>query len=368
MTDDPPAPTPLKETHPAAATRASHHGLFYFMTAVILVGGWIAAVYVLPNYVPQLGKFAPQPLTAANPKDEALEQKVETLDGRVSDLGSRVDSIAASQRAQPTALAPTTQPPVSADLSHVESELAALSSTVNGLQAQIRETAAGTAALRSATQGALAEAIAYIQLREATADGRGFSKQLAALRDAAKNDSSLAAPLAKLVPIADKGAPNLAQLRELLSQQMMETEVAIAKTNAHEWWERILAEFRGVISIRPIHGTQPANDMFGLMEQSVDKGDLSDALEQLKSLPPEAQKTLAEWRTAAEARLQLDEALHDVADHLTGGANPGANPAPAPLPEAPARAVPSAPTPKAHVPAATAPPDNDAVPEQQDVP
>ncbi len=47
------------------------------------------------------------------------------------------------------------------------------------------------------------------------------------------------------------------------------------------------------------------------MEQSVDKGDLTDAIEQMKSLPPEAQKTLADWRAAAEARLQLDDALHD---------------------------------------------------------
>jgi hypothetical protein len=313
MTDDKSLP-PTPEASPKTAKKKQSAPRKVFLFAAIFV--FLAAVLAANIWLVMHGHNRPAAATAtanmadASQKFAALERKMETLAARVTDLSARVDDIAAAAASSPAADTSRASKNSAADLARVQGDLAALASTVSGLQTE-------AASVRG-------ESIAFVQLREAAISGRGFAHELEALQATAKNDAVLKDLAGKLAPFAEKGAPAEADLREQLAAQITVADNAIAKAGAQSWWERIVAALKGLVLIRPLHGAASPNAALDAMQEALARDDLGAALDGIKNLPPEAQKTLDDWRQKAEARQTVDEALRALADHLIAG--PGATP------------------------------------------
>jgi hypothetical protein len=278
--------------------------LVFALAAVVLA--WIACPWVLRMREAR----APQDLVQIQQRMSVIERQMQVLDGRLSELDARMGK---NSESESTAAAPTAVP--SAALAHVQSDLVALSSAVTGLQAELKQTGSTAVHTQQATQSSLAAAIAFIQLRETAEAGRGFVSELAALRAAVKNDGALQEPMGRLEPYAAKGVPTLDTLRTMFMGLESPVSVAIDKAAAQNWRDRLMAELKGLISIRPLHGGG-ASDDFTEAEAALVSGDLSAALAATGNLPAEGEDVLKDWRLKAEARQTVDAALHELSDRF----------------------------------------------------
>jgi hypothetical protein len=196
-------------------------------------------------------------------------------------------------------------------MTHLQNDLATLSSALNDLRSEVKQTDSSATQTQKSTQASLAAAIAFIQLREAATSGRKFVNELAAMRKAARNDGDFQQQLGKLESFAPMGAPTFFALQE----ELISLEGPIARTTAQTLWQKILTELKSLISVRPLHGGDSV--AFTAMERALAQGDGSVALDDMKNLPTDAQTVLNDWRTHVEARQQIDTALQTMADHFT---------------------------------------------------
>ena len=164
---------------------------------------------------------------------------------------------------------------------------------------------------QKAAQSSVATAIGFIQLRDAAAAGRGFAAELTVLRSAAPDDARFRDIMAQLDPYATKGAPLVGALRENFIELEAPVSVAMKRANAQTWWQRLLAELSDLISIRPLHGGDATNAC-ATAEEALSAGDVNTALDAVKTLPPEAQDVLKDWKTKAEARAAIDVGMRDL--------------------------------------------------------
>jgi hypothetical protein len=311
MTENNPSPSSLRSDAPKP--RRSGGDMLWLLLALLIAAGFFAALFLSPvrDY------FMPPAGGNTGPLQKQMnetEREVQALEARVSVLEARGETrAAAATPSPPPGEQPSVHTPATADLAHMQSDLAQLASTVGGLQDQIRQTGA---AAHAVTHAAVASMIAFVQLRDAAASDHGFDAELEAMRAAAKDDPALKQPLDKLAPYADKGAPGMALLREELDAQASAVEVATAKAGAQTWWERILAELRGLVLIRPLHGGGAQSDILEKMNADLAQDNPGAALADMNSLPPEAQQVLADWRKQAEARAAIMESLHAIAARL----------------------------------------------------
>lgn len=249
------------------------------------------------------------------------EQQIRTLNNRLDELSLQAGKVAASAET-----APLPQETASAsELAHMQSDLVALSSAVNGLQAEVKRAGTTATETQKTAQSSIASAVAFIQLRAAAEARRGFAPELSNLRTVARGDAAFREILAKLEPYAAKGAPVVNTLREEFIALEAPVSVAVRKANAQNWWQRLLAELGGLISIRPLHGGD-ATDVCAAAEEALSAGDLNAALDAIKALPSEAQDILKDWRGKAEARAAIDTGLRDLSDRFAALA--GSPPAP----------------------------------------
>jgi hypothetical protein len=72
----------------------------------------------------------------------------------------------------------------------------------------------------------------------------------------------------------------------------------------------------GVRSVAPREGNDP-DAVLSRAEAAVNAGDLSAALNELDTLPEEAQAVMADWRAAADARVSARTAADALAQRLT---------------------------------------------------
>jgi hypothetical protein len=316
-TDDTPHADPARLEPPEEASVIGR--IFIWILALLVVAGCLAvgAYYLQTN-----GYGFPAPITnpaAANEnasKIAAIEKQIQALTARVDELTTRLDDMATAPAAENAGTAKLS----AADLAHVQNNLSALAATVNGLEADVKQAGSTAAALRAETSATLAETIAFLQLQAAAMSGHGFAHELETMQNAAKMDPSASEPLGRLAPLAENGAPDTAILRDRFSQQISAADRAIAKATAETWWQRLLAELKGLVSIRPLHGAATADTTLEAMQAALEHGDLGAALDKIDGLPPEAQAALADWRQEAEARRTINAALRALSDHFTAGA------------------------------------------------
>jgi hypothetical protein len=233
------------------------------------------------------------------------EQKIQELEAKLNDLGS--NNASATTNAMPPSEAPAA--------TQLRSDFAALSATVSALQAGMKQAGSAATEIWQSTQNRISASVAFIQLRADADAGRAFGQDLTQLRVATVGDAAVQGPLAALDPYAAKGVANLDSLREEFERLEGPATVAVDKATAQSWRERLVAELKGLISVRPLHGA-PTVDTLATAENALAVGDLAAALDAVRQLPPEAQEVFRDWQKKVEARMAVNQALQAIANHL----------------------------------------------------
>ncbi len=285
------------------ARRLLFAGVVIVLAALAAVGWWMQSN---PSASSQIDELAP-----LRTRVDTIEQKISALDARLADLNAQTEKNAAVAASSTTSSS-------AADIAQLQSSLAALQASVGALQSDLKQTGNTAAAARAETQSALTQLLAFVQLREAADSGRGFAAELAAAKSA--GGDAFKAALDMLSPYAEKGAPTLATLREELDGLEAQATQAVDKDNAQTWRDKVRAELEGLVSVRSIHD----GSMLGAVQTDLARGNLAAALDEIKNLPPGAQKVLEDWRAQAEARLAVDNALRLLIDRLAAPVSQGA--------------------------------------------
>ncbi|MGE3623876.1 MAG: COG4223 family protein [Bdellovibrionales bacterium] len=289
-------------------------------------GGWlIAGLAVLA--LAALGVvdwFGLRPLSIQMPRaDDALAARVRQLEEKVQRLDGAMDALAARGSAPEAETPPQSARPADAAPSH---DLSSLKEAFEGLRAKTG--AAETAAARTdaRAQAAFAAAIAFVQLRGAVFSGHGYAQELTAMRRAVGDSSAYEAPLSALDKHAERGVADMAALRKTFIEQTAPAEHALAKARAENWWQRLLAEFKGLVSIRRLQAPAAASGSLQIMNDALGRADLAAALDEMKNLPQEAQAALEGWRQQADARQSAGNAIDLLSRSLIGEAGKTVSP------------------------------------------
>ena len=208
------------------------------------------------------------------------------------------------------------EPAASADVERLNARVAALESH------EIRTSQAAAAAL------AAAAAV------EASQGSGPFAEQMAGLVAISPPSPELRA----LARLAEVGAPSRAALAASFPDYAARAaSAARAPSDGAGLWAQITYELSRIVTLRRV-GDVPGDGVDAVLaraERQVEDGDLDHALQTLDRLPPKARNALADWRTRAERRAEIDRnaaalrarALQTLA---AAGATPAAAPGPAP--------------------------------------
>ncbi len=292
--------------------------LRYAMIGLVLLclgaGGGLYALHTCP--------WLSQRISATS--DVSAHADVARLGAELNALRQRVEALEAQGR-QPTSETATQSQPVpqqaplaDKDVVRLQDDVASLSSSLAEVKSAVKQTSDASSQASTLTQSLLAAALAFIPLRDAVLSGHAYVDELAGFRVTA-GKLSLGDELAKLDAFAPSGAPTFAALREGLIDHEAEALHAVDRAEATGWWQRVMAELRRVVSIRPLHG-EASTDAFAAIESRLGAGDAAGALDAFKALPPAAQQNLADWRSGLEARQKLDGALQNIIARLLAAA------------------------------------------------
>jgi hypothetical protein len=196
----------------------------------------------------------------------------------------------------------------------MQGDLASLSASIGAMQTEVKQASTAAREIRQAAQSSFAAAIAFMQLRAAAEAGRGYAPELSSLRATAPSDAQFRDILSRLDTSAAKGAPTLSQLREEYQELEGTLTVAVDRSEAKTFWQRVLAAIRGLISIRPEHGGTVGVD--AQIENALAAGDLKTAVAASKDLPKELEPIIRDWQNRVEARVVIDESLQELADRF----------------------------------------------------
>ena len=313
----PPPPAPERSLARPMAIAAVVGGLLGTAGGTVIPGllglGQPSGTAEIQRLQQQVSALANRP--AASPDVETLRQKVQSLEGdiakRVADaeskLAARLGTVETGLReAAARPLSAATSPP--ADLSPLNQRLGALEQGLKTLdgkaeaglkaseprlaaiaqqvdQATRRMTAASAAPFFSATQG----------LAQTFHSGRPFTTELIALELLGAE----AGQLAPLRPLAEKGAPTLAQL----TAQFAPLAGPLARSGEPEatgfsrYWQRF-------VKVRPagaVGGSTPP-DLVTTIEAALARGDMATTLTTWRQLPEPARMLSKDWAASAEAR------------------------------------------------------------------
>lgn len=289
----------------------------------------IAGIGLWPRFISKTD-HAHSELDALRERLGIVEERADALDGQVKNLNAQFEKIAIVQLPQaqlPAQAGPAAPSPAASDIAHMQSDLVSLSAAVSALQAEMKQTGAGIAQIQQTAQDSLSQAIAFIRLQEVAQTGHGFTQAWQAMQNAAKNNSTLQGLLTKMQPYAEKGAPTSTALQNEFADLRPSVLHALAKANAQNWWQRLAAEFQGLITVRSLENGTAHEDALSAIDTDLAQGDLMSALAAIQNLPPAAREALSDFRAQVEARQTIDGALDAIGDQLMASL---AKPAPTP--------------------------------------
>jgi hypothetical protein len=221
------------------------------------------------------------PLTLGTSKLDLMEQRLEALEKRFD-----AASLASTQ---------ATGDPIP------------LSDELNKLKAKIdNEDSKG----QQLAQAFIAQAFAFLDLREVAKSGRAFSPQLATLRVAAADNPKILAWLPKIEPYAAEPPPTLDKLRETLTFEAKVAPAPVGEKSSA--WAKVKSIFDPLISVRSKNDAR-----FTILEGALDAGNVPAALEAFKALPEDTQKSLTTWKAKLEARATIDGTMQALSAFFT---------------------------------------------------
>lgn len=272
-------------------------------------------------------------LEDANSARSALSQNVEAVSEQIGALSESVvrsgDDIASAQALSDVATA------LRERLARLEERLDLVASAAEGaaapealdsvnttMQVAIEGFETRLGALENVRQQATAAMVAGLEtarLAQAVGNGRAYAAELKALTQL-KAQAGPALPdisdlLADIQGFADTGIPSGATLSAQLEERSREILTAIDTPDGANWWERLLARMRNLVTVRSVgDGAQggAAPDVLARAEAAARTGDWDAVVAEIDTLPETAKASFGGWWDQARARANAQRALADL--------------------------------------------------------
>ncbi|MDE2362777.1 MAG: hypothetical protein KGM42_08865 [Hyphomicrobiales bacterium] len=265
-----------------------------------------------PPQPAQEAEKAPQPAAREQARQEppvspppeaappSSEPAIAALAARVETLASRVETLTAAQ---------SRSADLSAKLDDLSARLDAIEQKLAAPKSDHRATQSRENGETQPTQAPAARIVVAQELGRALAAGQPLKESVAALHALGVEDDRLAA----LSPYLDKGAPSVAQLAKQWAA-LRSKIVAGAPAAGGDWSERLLARAKGLVRVEPIGAQSGASSaaVYSRVEAALQRGDLAQALHESDSLQGAASTAAADWRAAANQRVNADAAAQAV--------------------------------------------------------
>lgn len=208
--------------------------------------------------------------------------------------------------------------PEGVDAQAYAAELQALQSSVETQRSEIEalinnaktvEQATAEAAVTARAQSAIAKIVSAIDA------GRPFADEVSELQslDMGEIDPALVSP-------ATEGVPTLSALQADFPDQARSALAVARASGVEEGGQQGLGSFLkrslGARSVAPREGNDP-DAVLSRAEAAIKSGDLQTTLAELDALPEQAQAAIADWRSAADARVAARMAADALSQRLT---------------------------------------------------
>jgi len=263
------------------------------------------------------------PVPASTP--EAGESSdLAPLQDRVAKLENDLAQVSREAKAQPVVPA---VPDLSGDVAALKQQLQAATDEIKALEAQqarmsgtLQKVASMPAPITAQEQRRTAVVLALGSLRGALAADKPYGAGLKAVDvvvgDDADLKSQLAPALDPLRPLAEKGAPTLAQLQASFpAEQMAEAanaETASSAVGADQGWsERLINRLSQAVTVRPVGADVEGDGPLAKLargEAKLKAGDLSGSVGEIETMNGRVAQVAAAWLAEAKARLAEDQA------------------------------------------------------------
>jgi hypothetical protein len=280
----------------------------------------------------RLGKLEQSVNTLAQaPAAAAPTLDLQPLQDRIAKLESSLADV--SQQAQAAPSVPA-GPDLSGDIAALKSANDALTQQLNAARDEIKalqtqqielsgtvgKIASQPAGVTPAEQRRTAAVVALSALRGALPLDKPYVSNLKVVDELAAVDADLKGKLAPaldpLRPLAEGGAPTLAQLQASLpAQKIAETANAEATSDAvgaePGWSERLINRLSEAVTVRPVGENAEGDGPLAHLargEAKLKAGDLAGAVTEIGALQGKAADAAAPWLSGAKARLAQDQA------------------------------------------------------------
>jgi len=160
-------------------------------------------------------------------------------------------------------------------------------------------------------------ALAASQLRSAISTGQPFADQLAVLSAAGGDDTTVAAILDRLEPLAVDGVATLDELRRGLSARAAAISNAGHAVDGDDWTSQAINSIQSLVTVRRVDDADigTVDGALAAAESRLADGDLAGAVAAVSALEDAARDAASPWLVDAEARLAAEAALADLQAH-----------------------------------------------------
>jgi hypothetical protein len=216
---------------------------------------------------------------------------------------------------------PQSQPPLSEPAPHaapgpaaapgaVPASPAATAAAAPAADSALSERVARLETASSRVSDAAAEALAAASLSTAAEGPAPFDRDVVAYARLVPGDPDLAA----LAPLAAQGAPSRAALAAAFPDLASAAAAASRAPGRNAGYlPRLWAVLGKVVIVRNVDpGAGGVDGLLARAQAAAAAGDLETAVRDVDALPPAARVALAEWRSAAERRIEIDRLVEQL--------------------------------------------------------
>lgn len=218
---------------------------------------------------------------------DALERRVDALEAEIR--GFR------ETRPDPLANAPLLTAP----------EESPLGAEIKSLRERIENEGKEDARLM---QRAVAAALTFSALKEDAQNGRGFEERLTTLRALMADNPKVLDLASTMEPFAKEPPLTVAQLTEAFRIEEKNARHLPESTEKTSWLDRIKNILRPLISV-----TRVNSERFAPVREALERSKARAALDAVKALSEDVAQGLGPWKEKLEARVALDDAVHEMA-------------------------------------------------------
>ncbi|NBX73629.1 MAG: hypothetical protein EBQ89_04950 [Alphaproteobacteria bacterium] len=321
MTEPTEKPTPPLS---AAPKKSGVVGVLAFVLAVVALAQPWVVVHFFPAWLPEAAQItakqtAPDQAEGIAPDTATLEnmqRQLESLNNRVAIAAGAIDnSQLASLAGQVAALEEKLAGGTGADVTKTQENLLILEQELNALkESQVKYE-------REEIERQRVQLLSYLDLRQVASTSRPFEREWKSFCQSVSDRQDVEQLCQQMKEHAQAGVATREALGQRFNVLAGATLQKLRLAEAPQWWDRVLAELQGVISVRRMQldgqSGGPERVLFEI-DAHLQRGELAEAIAAVQALPGDAGEPLQEWLRDAEARDQLETTLRDISRALQG--------------------------------------------------